>query len=210
MTMKRRLWDQIQTTFFSGLAVIIPLALTFWFLNAFLNAVDGILSPVLEQWLGREIPGLGLVSMLVIILIVGLLGRNLVGRILFSYFEKLLRSIPFVRSVYGAIKDLVSALSMGSKGKTFQQVVMVQYPRVGLYCIGFATNESKFKDCDGTITEFINVYFPHPPNPTSGVLILVPKHEAVSLDMTIEQGLKLVLSGGIVTPGLLQRVHGTE
>jgi uncharacterized membrane protein len=207
MTMQRRLLDQIQTTFISGLAVIIPLALTFWFLNAFLNAVDGILSPVLVQWLGKEIPGLGFISMLVIIFLVGLLGRNFVGRILFTGFEKLLRSIPVVRAVYGAIKDLVNALSVGSKGRTFQQVVMVQYPRVGLYCIGFATNESTFQDHDGVTTEFISVYFPHPPNPTSGVLILVPKHESIPLDMTIEQGLKLVLSGGIVSPGTLQRAH---
>jgi uncharacterized membrane protein len=207
MTLQRKVLDQIQTTFISGLAVIIPLAVTYWFLNAFLNAVDGILSPVLVQWLGKEIPGLGFISMLLIIFLVGLLGRNFVGRILFSWFEKFLRSIPVVRAVYGAIKDLVNALSVGSKGRTFQQVVMVQYPRIGLYCIGFATNESTFRDHDGVITEFISVYFPHPPNPTSGVLILVPKQESIPLDMTIEQGLKLVLSGGIVSPGMLQRTH---
>ncbi|MDH3252383.1 MAG: DUF502 domain-containing protein [Ignavibacteria bacterium] len=205
MSGQRKILDHLQTTFVSGLAVIIPLALTFWFLQAFLNAVDGILSPLLDRWLGREIPGLGFVSMVVIIFLVGVLARNLVGRLLFTYFEKILRSIPFVRSVYGAIKDLVGALSVGSKGKTFQQVVLVQYPRAGLYSIGFVTNETSYLADDQTTTNFVNVYFPHPPNPTSGVLILVPKRDAVPLNLTIEQGLKFVLSGGIVTPELLKR-----
>ena len=203
-------WENVQATFVRGLAVIIPLALTFWFLQTFLNAVDGILSPLLEKWLGRIVPGLGFVSMVAIILLVGLLARNLVGRIFFAYFERFLRSIPVVRAVYGAIKDLVNALSIGSKGKTFQQVVLVEYPRKGLYCIGFVTNETSFLGADGAILEFVNVYFPHPPNPTSGVLILVPKHEAISLTLTIEQGLKLVLSGGIVTPDRLTRRHVTS
>lgn len=180
--------------------VIIPLALTFWFFRALLNAVDGILSPLLEQWLGREIPGLGFVSMLVIILIVGLLTRNIVGRLLFSWFENFLKSVPFVRSVYSAIKDLVGAFTLGGKGKTFREVVLVEYPRPGLYTIGFVTNQMPFDGRDGKSLDFLNVYIPNPPNPTSGVLILVPKHDAIPLDITIEQGLKLVLSGGIVTP----------
>lgn len=183
-----------------GFVVIIPLALTFWFFRALLNAVDGILSPLLEQWLGREIPGLGFVSMLVIILIVGLLTRNIVGRLLFSWFENFLKSVPFVRSVYSAIKDLVGAFTLGGKGKTFREVVLVEYPRPGLYTIGFVTNQMPFDGRDGKSLDFLNVYIPNPPNPTSGVLILVPKHDAIPLDITIEQGLKLVLSGGIVTP----------
>ena len=200
---ERTVFGQIRTTFVRGFVVIIPLALTFWFFRALLNAVDGILSPLLEQWLGREIPGLGFVSMLVIILIVGLLTRNIVGRLLFSWFENFLKSVPFVRSVYGAIKDLVGAFTLGGKGKTFREVVLVEYPRPGLYTIAFVTNEMPFAGRDGKSMDFLNVYIPNPPNPTSGVLILVPKRDAVPLDLTIEQGLKLVLSGGIVTPDRL-------
>jgi len=203
---KNTFWGEVQSTFVRGLAVIIPLALTFWFFQAFLNGVDGILSPLLENWLGREVPGLGFVSMVVIILLVGLLARNLVGRILFSGFENVLRSIPFVRAVYGPIKDLVGALSIGSKGKTFQRVVLVEYPRTGLYTIGFVTNESSYLSPGKKLTEFMNVYIPNPPNPTAGVLILVPKRDAVPLNLTIEQGLKMVLSGGIVTPEHLTRL----
>jgi uncharacterized membrane protein len=195
--------SHVRTTFLRGIGVIIPLGLTYWFFQALLNAVDGILSPVIVTWIGWRFPGLGFLSMLVLIMLVGLLTRNWVGRMAFSWFENLLRSIPFVRGVYGAIKDLVGAFSIGSKSKTFRQVVMVEYPRQGLYCIGFMTNEMHFAAADGKRMEFMNVYVPNPPNPTSGYLVVVPRGTAIPLDLTIEEGLKLVLSGGIVTPELL-------
>ena len=207
---ERTVFGQLRTTFVRGAVVIIPLALTFWFFRALLNAVDGILSPLLEQWLGREVPGLGFISMLVIILIVGLLTRNIVGRLLFSWFENVLKSVPFVRSVYSAIKDLVGAFTLGGKGKTFREVVLVEYPRTGLYTIAFVTNEMPFVGQDGKNMDFLNVYIHNPPNPTSGVLILVPKHDAIPLDITIEQGLKLVLSGGIVSPDHLMARPAVE
>jgi uncharacterized membrane protein len=194
-------FGRLRAIFVRGFVLIIPLGLTYWFFQALLNAVDGILSPVLEHWIGRQIPGLGFVSMVVIILLIGLLSRNIVGRLLFNWFENLLKSIPFVRSVYGAIKDLVGAFSIGGKGKTFREVVLVEYPRVGLYTIAFVTNQMSIMGSDGKAMEFVNVYIPNPPNPTSGVLILVPRPDAVPLNITIEQGLKLVLSGGIVIPG---------
>jgi len=200
---ERTFVGEIRTAFVRGSVVIIPLALTYWFFSAFLNAIDGILSPVYEKILGRPVPGLGFISMVLLVLIVGFLSRNLVARVLFSWFEKLLGSVPFVRGVYSAIKDLIGAFTVGGKGKTFRQVVLVEYPRNGLYTIAFVTNEMEFSYADKKTIHFVNVYIPNPPNPTSGVLILVPKKDAVVLDLTIEQGLKLVLSGGIVTPEVL-------
>lgn len=199
-THEQTFWASVRMTFVRGAVLMIPLALTFWFFSALLNAIDGILSPAFEAWIGRPVPGLGFASMLVIILIVGLLSRNLVGRLLLSWFENFLRSIPFVRAVYGAIRDLVNAFSLGSKGRTFRDVVLVPYPREGLFTIAFVTNETAFVAADGARTELVNVYIPNPPNPTSGVLILIPRRDLIPLNLTIEQGLKLVLSGGIVTP----------
>jgi len=198
------LWGQLRTTFLRGVGFIIPLGLTYWFFKALLNAVDGILSPLLEQWLGQHLPGLGFLSMIVLIFLVGILSRNLIGRLTFAWFENLLRSIPLVRSVYSAIKDLVGAFILEDKSKTFRQVVMVEYPRQGLYCLGFVTNEMPFDTFDGHTIDFVNVYIPNPPNPTSGFLLLVPRRQAVPLDLTVEQGLKLVLSGGIVLPHRLR------
>ncbi|MBX2990659.1 MAG: DUF502 domain-containing protein [Bacteroidetes bacterium] len=203
---KKGFWAEVRTTFFRGVVVIIPLGLTYWFFSSLLNAIDGIFSPVLEEWLGRSIPGLGFMTMVVLVFLVGLLARNLVGRILFNGFENLLKQIPFVRSVYSAIKDLVGAFTIGGKGKTFREVVMIQYPRPGLNTLAFVTNEMTFHTADNQKVEFYNVYIPNPPNPTSGLLILVPKEQAVKLNLSIEQGLKLVLSGGIVLPEKLEQL----
>lgn len=193
----------LRTTFLRGIGVLIPLGLTYWFFESLLNALDGILSPLFARWLGQHVPGIGFVAMLLIILLVGLLTRNLVGRFLLAGFETLVRSIPVVRSVYSAIKDLVTAFGVEGKSRTFRQVVMTEYPRKGLYCIGFVTNEMKYAQSGGITRDFLNVYIPNPPNPTSGFLVLIPRDEAIHLDLTIEEGLKLVLSGGIVIPELL-------
>jgi uncharacterized membrane protein len=207
---QKSLLAHLRAAFLGGVAIIIPLALTIWFFRALLNAIDGIFSPLLEEWIGRHIPGLGFLAMLVIILLVGLFTRNLVGRLLFGWFEGLLQSIPFVRSVYSAVKDLVSAFALDGKGKTFRQVVMLEYPRKGLYTIGFVTNEMSYVGPDQEKAAFLNVYIPNPPNPTSGLLILVPPAEAIPLALTIEQGLKLVLSGGIVIPETLTGKRSTR
>lgn len=207
---EKTIWGHIRATFVRGSVLIIPLALTIWFFRALLNAIDGILSPALQTWIGREIPGLGFMSMVVIIMLVGLLSRNLIGRVLLSWFETLVRSIPFVRAVYGAIKDLVGAFALGGRGKTFREVVLIQYPRPGLYAIAFVTNEVPFFTADQQRIDFINVYIPNPPNPTSGMLVLVPKKEAIPLNITVEQGLKFSLSGGIVVPErLTERQRGS-
>jgi uncharacterized membrane protein len=205
---KKTLWAEIRTTFVRGFVLIIPLALTIWFFRALLNAIDGILSPVLETWIGRPIPGLGFISMVVIILLVGLLSRNLVGRLLFSWFENVVRSIPFVRSVYSAIRDLVNAFAMGSKGRTFREVVLIQYPRQGIYSVGFVTNEMQFAGREEQRVDLVNVYIVNPANPTSGMLIFVPKQDVIHLNISVEQGLKLALSGGIVTPDRLEARAG--
>jgi uncharacterized membrane protein len=190
----------LRTTLLRGIGVLIPLGLTYWFFEALLNAIDGILSPLFARWIGHHIPGIGFMAMLLIIFLVGLLTRNLIGRLVLAWFEDIVRSIPVVRSVYTAIKDLVGAFGMGGKGKTFQQVVMTEYPRKGLYCIGFVTNEMSYTQNGGVRQDFLNVYIPNPPNPTSGFLVLIPREEAIHLDLSIEEGLKLVLSGGIVIP----------
>jgi uncharacterized membrane protein len=130
---KKTLMGRFRSTFLRGIGVIIPLGLTFWVFQSLLNAIDGILMPLLIQAIGRHIPGLGFLSMIVIILLVGLLTRNLVGRLAFAWFENLLKSIPFVRAVYGGIKDLVSAFNIGGQSRTFRDVVMIEFPRKGLY-----------------------------------------------------------------------------
>lgn len=199
---RRTFWGIVRSTLGRGIVVLIPVVVTGWFLNVLFLAVDSITSPIFDRVLGRHIPGIGFVSMLILIFIVGVLSRNLIGRAFLKFFERIIVSIPLARTIYGAIKDLIGALQVGGKGKSFRKVVLVEYPRIGLYTIGFVTNEMTIHDGTGTI-EVVSVYIPNPPNPTSGLMILVPRTEVRHLDIPVEDGLKLVLSGGIVTTGAL-------
>ncbi|MGA9119505.1 MAG: DUF502 domain-containing protein [Bacteroidota bacterium] len=206
----KSVFAHLRSTFLRGVGVIIPAVITYWVFRSLLDWVDGILSPALTGVIGQRIPGLGFVSMLILILLVGLLTRNLAGRLVIAAIDNIIGSIPFVRSVYNAIKDLVGSFATGGKGRTFKKVIMTEYPRKGIYVIGFVTNEMIYTTADNRRIEFYNVYIPSPPNPTAGFLSLVPKQEAVVLTLSIEEGLKLVLSGGIIVPGELTGKTWTE
>jgi uncharacterized membrane protein len=199
----RTFWQILRATFGRGFFVLVPLVITFWVFNGLFNTVDGIISPVFDRLLLRHIPGLGFVTMVVLILFVGALSRNLIGLAVFKFFERIISSIPLARTIYGATKDLLNAFQSGKRGKSFREVVLVEYPRIGLVTIGFVTNELSIQSGAGA-DNVISVYVPNPPNPTSGFLILTPRQSVRILDMTIEEGLKLVLSGGIVTPGAIR------
>lgn len=201
-TQKKTLWQVLRGTFGRGVVVIVPVVITVWVLNLFFGAIDGTLSPVYDQILGRHIRGLGFVTMIVLILIFGGLSRNLIGRTLGKFFERIIVSIPLARTIYSTMRDLVKTFQAGSKGKSFRQVVLLEYPRAGMFTIGFVTNEITIQG-DSDPNDTVSVYILNPPNPTSGVLVLVPRKQAKVLNMSVEDGLKFVLSGGIVSTGTL-------
>jgi uncharacterized membrane protein len=134
------------------------------------------------------------------VLVLGFVSRFILGTLLLKAMEKVFTSIPLVRSIYSATKDLLQAFSLGKKGKTFRKVLLVEYPRKGIFTVGFMTNEVMMETTGKTPRKMVSIYVPNPPNPTSGVLILVPESDAKPLDMSVEEGLKMVLSGGIVSP----------
>ena len=191
----------LRNTFGRGIAVLIPVIITVWVLRVLFDTVDGIILPFFDLVLGRRIPGLGFVTMIALILIVGLISRNLLAKAVFGFLEKVIGTIPLARTVYGAMKDLLSAFQLGGKGKSFRQVVLIEFPRAGCHTIGFLTNEYTVRDASDEI--LYSVYIPNPPNPTSGVMVLLPPSDVRILQMSVEEGLKLVLSGGIVTTGVL-------
>ena len=196
-------WQVLRATFGRGFIVLVPVVITVWVFNLLFTTVDGIISPLFDHLLSRHIPGLGFIAMIVLILFVGVLARNLIGLAIFKFFERIISTIPLARTIYGATKDLLNAFQPGKRGKSFREVVLVEYPRIGLSTIGFVTNELSIQS-GATAGEMISVYIPNPPNPTSGTLVLLPRQSARVLDMSVEEGLKLVLSGGIVTPGILK------
>jgi len=200
---RRTVWARMRTAFFRGLVIFIPVAVTVWFVTVLFNMIDGIIAPiqpVLEKWIGTRVPGLGVVTFVIVVLVLGFLSRFILGTLLLRAMEKVFTSIPLVRSIYSATKDLLQAFSLGKKGKTFRKVLLVEYPRKGIFTIGFMTNEVMMETTGKSPRKMLSIYVPNPPNPTSGVLILVPDSDAEPLDMSVEEGLKMVLSGGIVSP----------
>jgi uncharacterized membrane protein len=199
---KRGSWPFVRAAFGRGLVLVIPLVITWWILTFLFNAIDGTISPVFDRVLGRHIPGLGFVTMVLLIFFLGVISRNLAGRYLLAGIEGVIGRLPLARTIYGSMKEMMTSFSPSSKGRSFKDVVLVEYPRKGLATIGFATNRMTIGDAEPA-GELVSVYIPNPPNPTSGLLILVPKDSVQVLNISVEQGLKLVLSGGIVTAGAL-------
>jgi uncharacterized membrane protein len=199
---KRTFWSVLRSNFGSGLVLVIPIVITYWILNFLFNAIDGTISPVFDRVLGQHVPGLGFVTMIVLILFLGVISRNLIGRYLMAGIEGVIGRLPLARTIYGSMKEMMTSFSPTSRGRSFKDVVLVEYPRKGLATIGFATNRITIEDAEPG-PDLVSVYIPNPPNPTSGLLILVPRESVQVLDMSVEQGLKLVLSGGIVTTGTL-------
>ena len=156
---------------------------------------DGLASPFLRRF-GVEIPGLGIILTVVFIFTLGLFVTNVLGKTLFNWGERILAKLPIVNTIYNTIKQITSAFS-GSTVKSFQQVIFIQYPREGLWTMCFVTNQSK----NDSGEEFYHVFVPTTPNPTSGVFIVVPKKDVVHPDISVENGLKAIISGGILDPG---------
>lgn len=201
----KKVTDLLRSTFARGLALLVPIAITIWVLLGVFNAMDRIIWPIYERY-GIDIPGLGFLTMVVLIFLIGLLSRNLVGKLLFGGIDALMKRLPIVKSLYTAIKEVINAFSGSQGGRSFRQVVVIEYPRPGLHTVGFVTNDFDLARPKSKIGRVVSVYIPNPPNPTSGLMILVPIEEVGVLDMPVEEGLKLALSGGIVAPEVL-KVH---
>jgi uncharacterized membrane protein len=202
-----RFQRRVRNVFITGLLITLPIALT-WFILQFLLKNFDALSPVFTNILiqlgapipeGYRIPFLGLVVTLLIVLMVGWFTTNFFGKKLFKVGETLIGKIPFVRRIYTGSKQVV--LSIAEADTTaFRKVVLLEFPRRGLLAIGFVTGETRGEVQQMTQENMLNVFVPTMPNPTSGFLIFSPPDELTEVSMTIEEGIKYVVSGGIVTP----------
>jgi uncharacterized membrane protein len=152
-----------------------------------------------EALLGFEIPGLGLIFALILLFVTGILGANLLGRRLVTLYERILNRIPVVRSVYGAVKHFTEVVFSDS-GSSFKKVLLIEYPRKGLYSLCFQTSEKLAEVQARTGEPVVGVFLPTTPNPTSGFMLFVPKAEVQVLDMSVEDALKLIISLGVVVP----------
>ncbi|HHV71158.1 MAG TPA: DUF502 domain-containing protein [Clostridia bacterium] len=190
---------KLRNYFFTGLIVVLPAVVTLYILWITFIWIDGILGDILPLFIKKNIPGLGFITTILLIMLAGVLAKNFLGKKLISLGEWILVKIPFARTIYFTTKQIVNTLLVKDK-LSFKRVVLVEYPRKGIYTIGFVTNEGKGEIKDKLGQEVTSVFFPTTPNPTSGWLALIPNKDIIHLDMSIEEGVKLIISAGIIVP----------
>ncbi|MBN4079795.1 DUF502 domain-containing protein [bacterium AH-315-C08] len=204
--MFKKLQRRIRNVFITGLLITLPIALTYFILQFLFKNLDA-LSPVFTQILidlgapipeGYRIPALGLVITLLIVLAVGWFTTNFFGKRLIHLGEKIVGKIPFVRRIYKGSKQVVQSIAHADT-RAFRKVVLIEFPRRGMLAIGFVTGEARGEVQENTCEDVLNVFVPTMPNPTSGFLVFAPPEELTEIDMSIEDGVKYVVSGGIVT-----------
>jgi len=187
--------------FLTGLVILLPTVITAYVLYRFFVSIDSILRPIVEKYPFLDFPGLGFIGVILIILLTGVFAGNLIGRRIIGWMENLVYRIPLINRIYIAIKQ-ISEVFLKQERTVFRRAILIQYPRPGIYVIGFVTSSWKFRGADGKEQTFINVFLPTTPNPTSGLFLMIPEHEAIPLDYSIEESLKMVISGGAVMPGM--------
>jgi uncharacterized membrane protein len=202
MSASKRSWG-LRRYLVAGVLVWLPILATLWIVSFIVSLMDSILLwlPVgyrPENLIGFRIPGLGIVVALVVVLVTGLLVTNLIGRRLVRYWDGIIRRIPLVRSVHGGVKSF--AESVFSQSNSFRKVVMIQYPRAGIWSIGFVTADNVAEVADKTGVPHACVYVPTTPNPTSGFIVMVPASEVVELEMSVDAAMRMIITCGVVMP----------
>lgn len=198
----RHIRAQTRRNFLAGLVVIVPLGLTYYVVSAIVGYMDrifAILPPRFhpDTYLPFRIPGLGLIVTLIFIQVVGLLVANLFGRSIVRAYERVLERIPLVRGIYLAVKQLLEQI-LANQSDRFRQVVLVEYPRKGVYSVAFVTGESRGAVGAAIEQTTLNVFVPTTPNPTSGYYLIVPEDQVIPLDIGVEQAFKLIMSAGMI------------
>jgi uncharacterized membrane protein len=192
----------IKKHFISGLLVTVPLIVTYFVLRFLFTALDGLLNPIMRDYLGYNIPGLGAAVTILLILLAGIIATNFIGARIFHYSDRFLGRTPLVRIIYTAAKQLVDSV-LAPRDRAFSEVVLVEYPRKGLFAVGFLSNRTRLNNKTSQ-DEMAMVFIPSTPTPFSGMVILVPIAEVYPIDISVEEAIKVLVSGGIATPKLLQ------
>jgi uncharacterized membrane protein len=195
------LFTKLRGYFLAGILVTAPISITLYLTWGLLNFIDSKVSSVIPAEYYREtaIPGLGLVIAVSFFIVMGWFAKNILGRIIIQSSEYLLDKMPIIRTIYGATKQVFETI-MGSQSQAFREAVMFEFPRKGIWAMGFVTGLSEGEVQRLTDDVVVNVFFPTTPNPTSGFLLFIPKKDLVVLDMNVEEAIKMIVSGGLITP----------
>ena len=202
----------IRRYFFTGVAITAPIGITVYLSIIFINFIDSNVKKLVpnkynpDSYLPFDIPGTGLVVAILLLIIIGFLTAGFLGRYFVGLGEKIINKLPIIRSIYGALKQIFQTI-LGSSSKAFREVVLIEYPRKGIWAVAFITSETKGEVKLKLKKNSVNVFLPTTPNPTSGFLLFVPLKDIKRLNMNIEEGMKLVISGGIITPEIKKRIR---
>jgi len=187
--------------FITGLLIWIPLVITIWVIALLISTLESFVPTFLssQSLFGYRIPGFQVVLVVAVVLLTGLLGANFIGRAMVDRWEQLLGRIPLVRSIYNSVKQ-VSDTVLSSSGQAFREAVLVQYPRQGSWTIAFLTGVPSGEVADRLGGDYVSVYVPTTPNPTSGFFLMMPRQDVHVLDMSVDAALKYIVSMGVVAP----------
>ncbi|MDX8391728.1 MAG: DUF502 domain-containing protein [Mariprofundaceae bacterium] len=190
--------------FFTGLILLVPILVTVYLFVGVVNAMDSLILLIPAAWqpdqiIGFHLPGLGVLLTFIIVLITGMIGTSFIGRWLVRMGESIVERIPLVRSVYSALKSVLETVLRDNQD-AFRRVVLIEYPRRGAYALAFVSGTGEAEVQQKTGENVISVFVPTAPNPTSGFLLYVPEEETMPLDMSVEDGMKCVISAGVITP----------
>lgn len=201
---------KLKTYFITGIFAILPLAATIFAVNWLFNVTDDLAVDFVALITGRRIKGLGVLSLVILVFLAGLFTTNVLGRTLLNYGEALISRVPIAGAIYRTVKQILDAFSTDKNA--FQRVVMLEYPRRGIYAFGFVTGTSEgvFDESNPGNERLINVFLPTTPNPTSGFLLLVPETDVIPVNLSVEEGIKLIISGGVITPQSVSKGDLTE
>jgi len=187
----------------AGSLVVFPVVITIFVFLWLFSFLDGILGKYINSYLmsqyGYSIPGLGIIFAIVLIILVGFLATHLISRGFISFFEKFFLKFPIIKQIYPAVKQMIYFL-FSDRRLSFRKVALIEYPRKGIYTLGFLTNETLELFKQKTRKDLINIFIPSTPGPLTGYLVMVPKAEVIIVDIAVEEALKMLISGGVVNP----------
>ena len=206
----KSIFAKLRGYFLTGVVVTAPIGITFYVAILFIGFIDGKVKNFIpekyhfDNLLPFDIPGIGLLFVLAFLTFIGFLTAGLIGRYVIKLGERIISRLPIIRSIYGALKQIFESV-LNSSSKSFREVVLIEYPRKGIWAIGFITGDTKEEIREISEMEMVNVFLPTTPNPTSGFLLFLPKKDVQILSMSVEEGIKMVISGGIVTPNFIKK-----
>ncbi|QRN85847.1 DUF502 domain-containing protein [Clostridia bacterium] len=185
--------------FLTGVVAILPITISLYIIYELFKFVDGISATFIDAFIDIHIPGMGFLLTIVVVFIIGFFAQKIAGNAFKNFLHNLLLKLPIISTVYGPIKQLTDSF-VGEKSDSFKEVVMIEYPRKGIYSLAFLTSHKKGAPQQAVKQDLVNVFIPTTPNPTSGFYLLIPEKELIHMNITVEEGLRMIISAGMMYP----------